>query len=270
MNVGQVRAPPSAQDPDQKYWHYGNQEHQKPCHHANSEHADARPGQRPECDTLGRETSETAPEGTTSRTWDEFGNELTTTAPGNLVTTRTFDLANRVTHEVAPLQTTDTTYDAAGNALSVTVAGDTTSRTYDGLGRLVAETIDPGASPHLALTTEHAYDAAGNETATRNSDLTVTRSVYDAQGRVTRSVENCTSTGTTVWILGDTGWKACTGAGTHDATWNSTTTFGYDDRGNKVTETAPNGRATSWSFDDLDRVTRVVDIGTRPRRGLDA
>jgi RHS repeat-associated protein len=210
-------------------------------------------------DALGQTTSETDDAGTTTHEWDQLGNEIRTTAPGSLVTTLTLDLMNRATTEAAPLRTTTTQYDAAGSVTSTTTANDTVARTYDGAGQLLSETIDPGSTPHLALTTEHAYDAAGEEIATRDPDLTVTRTFYDAQGRVTKTVENCTSSGTTVWSAGDSGWTGCTGLGTQNGTWNLTTTFTYDDRGNKLSEVAPNGRVTTSTYDDLDRLTMQVD-----------
>ena len=213
-------------------------------------------------DTLGRPTSETPPEGATSHEWDELGNEIRTTQPGSLVTTRTLDLANHVTTEVAPGPRTTTTYDATGAVVSTTVAGDTVSRTYDGAGQLLTETIDPGTTPHLNLVTEHAYDASGREIAARDPAGTVRRTWYDNDGRVTQVVENCTNTGTT--IPGDPAWKTCAGSGTHDATWNLTTTPTYDARGNRLTEVAPNGRLTTFTYDDLDRLTKQVanDVAT--------
>ncbi|MEI7743007.1 MAG: DUF6531 domain-containing protein, partial [Chloroflexota bacterium] len=212
-------------------------------------------------DVLGRTTSETPPEGQTTHEWDELGNEIRTTPPGLAATTRILDLAGNVITEAAPLRTTTTEYDATGAVTKSTVANDSVSRTYDGAGQLLTETIDPGASPHLNLTTSHAYDAAGREIAVRDPAGTVRRTFFDAQGRVAKAVENCTNVGTT--ILGDPAWKACTGAGTNDATWNLTTTFGYDARGNKTSEfvrhIGTDGLTTTWTYNDLDQLTKQVD-----------
>ena len=215
-------------------------------------------------DSLGRTTSETAAAGTTSHEWDQLGNELRTTAPGSLVTTRTRDLLNQVTIEAGPLTTTTNVYDASGSAVSVTSAGNNVSSTYDGAGNLLSQTIDPGSTPHLNLVTEHAYDATGREVAVRRpaptqnqADLkTIIRTWFDAQGRVTKVVENCTNSGTTI---PDVGWESCSATGTHDATWNLTTTTVYDGRGNKIQETAPNGRVTTYTHDNLDHLIKQVD-----------
>ncbi len=219
-------------------------------------------------DALGMTTSETPPEGATTREWDQLGNEFRTTRPGSLVTTRTLDLVNRTTVEVAPGVTTTTVYDATGAVTSRTVAGDTSTSTYDGAGNLVSQTVDPGTAPHLNLTTEHAYDGSGRETAGRDPSLTVRATVYDDQGRVAKVIENCTNTATTVWAQGDPGWKACAGTGTRDATWNLTTQYTYDARGNKVEEDAPNGRVTRFAYDDLDRLVSQVDNWKASPSGL--
>jgi RHS repeat-associated protein len=215
-------------------------------------------------DALGGTTSDTTAAGTTTHEWDQLGNELRRTSPGSLVTTRTFDLMNQVTNEDAPLTTTTTLYDATGSVVSVTAAGNSVSSTYDGNGNLLSQIIDPGSAPHLNLLTEHAYDATGQEIAVRRPaptqnqlDLkTITRTWHDAQGRVIKVVQNCTNSGTTI---PDAGWESCSATGTHDAAWNLTTTTVYDGRGNKIQETAPNGRVTTYTYDNLDHLIKRVD-----------
>src|SRR5918992_963122 len=83
----------------------------------------------------------------------------------------------------------------------------------------------------------------------------ITRQFYDAAGRLTKTVQNCTSTGTTI----PTDWATCTGAGTTDASWNMTTTFGYDERGNQTEEVAPNGRETRHGYDGADRLIWTIE-----------
>lgn len=203
-------------------------------------------------DSLGRVTTETAPEGATSRDWDQLGTVVRTSEPGSRVTTRTLDLMNQVTTETAPLRTTTTLYDASGSVVQTTTANDISQQTYDDAGRLISETLDPGSSPHLSLTTDHAYDAAGHEIAVRGPDLTVTRTFYDALGQTTAVVQNCTS-------AGGSAWSACKGDGAADASTNVTTRYTYDDRGNKVSETSPSGRLTTLVYDDLDRLVKQID-----------
>ncbi|CAN5598268.1 hypothetical protein BH20CHL7_BH20CHL7_07190 [soil metagenome] len=64
---------------------------------------------------------------------------------------------------------------------------------------------------------------------------------------------------TTARVPGDPAWKTCSGAGTQDGTFNVTTTYGYDARGNRTSETAPNGRVTTYVYDDADRLITRVD-----------
>jgi YD repeat-containing protein len=116
------------------------------------------------------------------------------------------------------------------------------------------------------VTTEYFYDAQGRQAAVRSpladgSSFTVTRTVFDNAGRVTSVVANCTNSGTTVPT---TGWESCTGAGTQDGTFNLTTTYSYDTAGNKASETAPNGRVTTNTYDDANRLIRQVvnDVAT--------
>ncbi len=131
------------------------------------------PARRPRTtyDALGRTTSETPPDGTTTHEWDQLGNEIRTTDPGSLVTTRTLRPRQPGHDETAPACATTITdlRRRRQRHPSQTVAGDTVSRTYDGNGLLAHRDDRPGHRPHLALTTEHAYDASGRETAAPRS-----------------------------------------------------------------------------------------------------
>ena len=93
---------------------------------------------------------------------------------------------------------------------------------------------------------------------------TITRTLYDAAGRVSSTDVNCTNTGTTVPT---TGWESCAGTGTQDGTFNLTTSYTYDARGNQTSETAPNGRLTTSVYDSADRlITRIDNDVASPDR----
>ena len=100
----------------------------------------------------------------------------------------------------------------------------TTTSTYDGAGRVLTSIVDPGASPHLNLETDYAYDTAGRQVAVKRSAGVVSTAgvvnitVYDAQGRTVASIANCTDANP--GALPGTNWASCTGAGIHDGTWN--------------------------------------------------
>lgn len=123
-----------------------------------------------------------------------------------------------------------------------------TTVTYDGTGAAVLTIVAVGTG--AAAITETAYDAAGRVQAVKDPRGTISRSVYDTAGRLSKTVVNCTTSGTTI----PTDWINCTGAGTADGTWNLTTTYGYDAAGNQTSVVAPNGRETRTAFDAEGRV----------------
>ena len=158
------------------------------------------------------------------------------------------------THNGATNLVIDTAFDGSGATLTTSrqaVAGNVlTESTYDAGGRLVKVVQDKGSGT-LNLTTEYAYDALGRQTAVRDPRGTVSRSLYDAEGRLVQTIQNCTNTGQTVPT---SGWASCAGTGDHDATWNVTTSYAYDARGNQVSELAANGRETRSGYDGADRL----------------
>ena len=129
----------------------------------------------------------------------------------------------------------------------------------------------PGATDDLVTTS--FYDDAGRTAALRGrtangTTFAVTRYLYDAEGRLTSEIRNCTDTGTTP--PADPG--ACTGTGTQDRVTNLVTTYRYDPRGNRsrVTAPAPSAAAdtvatvtTRYAFDADNRLCRVVASSTQ-------
>jgi RHS repeat-associated protein len=129
-----------------------------------------------------------------------------------------------------------------------------TTATYDGAGATLSSVTDFGTGEGPA-TTSVAYDAAGREVARKDPRGTVTRTLYNAAGQRTAVIVNCTTSGTT---LPDP-WAGCTGAGTANGSWNVATTYAYDARGNLASETAPNGRVTSYRYDQENRLVERID-----------
>lgn len=134
----------------------------------------------------------------------------------------------------------------AGTANATTNVRTTVA--YDGTGAALTTIVAVGTG--AAATTETAYDAAGRVQAVKDPRGTISRSFYDTAGRLSKTVVNCTTSGTTI----PTDWINCTGAGTADGTWNLATTFGYDAAGNQTSVVAPNGRETRMAFDAEGRV----------------
>ena len=143
----------------------------------------------------------------------------------------------------------------AGTADATTNVKTTT--TYDGTGAEVGSTVAVGTG--AAATTETAYDPAGQVLTVKDPRGTITRNFYNGDGQLTKTVVNCTSSGTTVPA---SGWESCTGAGTQDGTYNVTTTYGYDADGNQTKVTAPNSRVTRTAYDADGRTCRVIQNST--------
>lgn len=142
-----------------------------------------------------------------------------------------FNRLKKVVHpapspSATPLEET-TTYDKNGNVITkVDTAGRTTTYDYDDADRLVKIT------DALSNETEFTYNARSQMTKVTdalNQEYTFT---YDAQGRVLTQVRN-----------------------------GQTTTFTYDLEGNKATRTDYNGNVTSYTYDELNRLTNISYTG---------
>jgi RHS repeat-associated protein len=141
------------------------------------------------------------------------------------------------------------THDATTNVVSTT--------TFDGTGSAIQSITAVGTG--AAATTTAVYDGGGRVQAVQDPLGTISRTFYTGD-MVTKTVVNCTNTGTTVPT---SGWETCAGTGTQDGTFNLTTTFAYDSAGNKTSETAPNGRVTTSTYDDANRlIEQVANVKT--------
>ncbi|MFN8629820.1 MAG: hypothetical protein U0838_05695 [Chloroflexota bacterium] len=173
-----------------------------------------------------------------TRTFDRLGRETSVKIGLDPLhplqtTASTYDRLGRLVSSNANGVVTAYTYDAAGNRVSSTDgAGVVTTTTYDALNRATVVTVNDVATPTLPtedVTTTTYYDASGNVIATRDPRGITTRSIYTA-GRLTRTIANCTDTGTTP--TADP--PHCTGGGTLDFTTNVRTDISYDAEGRAV------------------------------------
>ena len=147
----------------------------------------------------------------TSYGYDAKGQRVTVTDAAGLVTVIDFDAKGQVVRQTVDptgvnLQTTFS-YDAQGRTLSVRSAGGTlTEYRYDKLGRRVRETVDPtgldirrswtfdkngnvtSSTEGLASTTRYIHDAADRLLYAVGPTGAVTGYLYDADGRVVRTV----------------------------------------------------------------------------------
>ena len=198
-------------------------------------------------------------EDVTTRTWyDAAGRTLTVQDPA-LITTRTIvNVRGLASQTIANCTDTGTVPvldppSCRGDQPQYHTAtmNLVTNSTYDGSGAQLSSVSVRVSAPNIV--TYVAFDAAGRTKATKDPRGTVTRTLYDSSGRVSTTIENCVNGSPPA------DWSDCTGTGTHDAATNLVTAFGYDARGNKVSETAANGRVTTSVFDDADQLVKTID-----------
>jgi YD repeat-containing protein len=189
-------------------------------------------------DALGDELTRTLPAGESeSFTYDSFGREATHTDFDGNVATYHYDSLGRedqVTYTGASgsgkaTQTVTYTYDDLGRQHSVTDASGTTTYSYDSDGNEI-EADTPEGNIHYVYNNLDQH----TETYTDNTDIVYG---YDTQGRLTT---------TTVKKL-------------NGNSVNLVTTDNYDAVGNKISEVLPNGVETDYTYDDLNRLTDVVE-----------
>jgi YD repeat-containing protein len=191
-----------------------------------------------EYDNLYRQVSQTdAEDGETIFAYDAAGNRTSVTDPNGKITTTTYDDVNRPVEVTDALDQTSTTeYDAAGHVISTTDANaKSTTYEYDDLGRQISIT-DPNEE-----VTYTSYDAAGQITEKTDAMGVMNHYVYDDLGRLVGVVEN---------------YKENV---TPDNETNVTTTYTYDANGNRLSITDGNSNTTTFSYDELNRLTEETD-----------
>ncbi|HIP70625.1 MAG TPA: RHS repeat protein, partial [Anaerolineae bacterium] len=149
-----------------------------------------------------------------------------------------------------------TGYDQFGRVLTTTDSlGRQTVNEYDSLGR-VSRTIvnwedgvfDPN-QPDRDVATRYQYDAVGNTVIVTDAAGRMTRTFYDELNRVKGTIEN--------WD-GQTALANCA-AQPAERDNNICTQYQYDELGNTVIVTDALGRMTRTVYDELSRVTAVIE-----------
>ncbi|MCP4662223.1 MAG: hypothetical protein GY856_43020 [bacterium] len=179
-----------------------------------------------EYDRLGRQTKRTLPGGDfETMAYDVAGNLATATDFLGRTTTYAYDAANRLVTKTLPDSSTVTYgYTVTGRRSSVTDRRGVTSSFYDDRDRLVEMVYPDGRR----LT--YGYDAAGNRTSLTAhvaGQVLTTSYTYDASNRL----DTVTDPGGRLYD------------------------HGYDANGNRVSLAYPNGVATSYVYDQLNRLT---------------
>ena len=188
----------------------------------------------------------------------------TDTDTGFSITTFTYYLAtdNAALNGLLKTQTdpeggvTTITYDAYGNLASKTDASNNTAYfTYNAAGWLLSQTSPSG------YVTQYIYDNCGRQIKMALDDGATTRTVYDALGRMLQAVlpSQYSASDDVNGIYTSTLGTRCTYydngklQSVTDAE-NNSTSYTYDQYGNTLTETNPNGATYRYTYDALDRL----------------
>ncbi len=223
-----------------------------------------------------RLTTITYPGGTTTTfTYDSRGRRTSVTDQNGKTTTYVYDDADRltsVTDAATPGNVTTYGYDTENNLTSIADAnGHSTFFSYDAFGR-VTQTNFPAL-----LTETYAYDAVGNLTGkTDRKNQTITY-IYDALNRLThkgypdstgvdyvydlvgkiQSVND--PTGTYAFAYDNMGRLIGTTTSYSFLTGRTfTTSYAYDKTSNRTGFTDPEGGATTYAYDTLNRLSTLT------------
>jgi RHS repeat-associated protein len=227
-------------------------------------------------DARRRLTSRTVGSETTSYEYDGVGQLTKVTLPDGSFLSYTYDAAHRLTAIQDSLgNRISYTLDLMGNRTREDVfdpasqLAQTRARVYSNLNRLVQEI--GGTNPAAQITT-YGHDNQGNVTSITDPLNRVTANAYDVLNRVKQvtdpangvtgygydgldqlvSVIDPRSNATTYTVdgLGNLAAQSSPDTGS--------TTNGHDDAGNVLTSTDAKGQTTSYTYDALNRVTRMV------------
>jgi RHS repeat-associated protein len=179
--------------------------------------------------------------------FDAFGDLVSTKDANGNVTTYDYDAIGRLITVHWPQVTNpdgttvnateSRSYDSVGNLISrVDRRGQTWTWTYDALNRPVKR-VAPAVNG-VSGVYRWAYDDSGNVTATTDELGAVTTSTYDHRHLQTSMTQLVRKVG-----------------GTQSNLW----TFRYDDIGNKISETEPDGSQHSYTYNALSELTGGLD-----------
>ncbi|MCR4826566.1 MAG: hypothetical protein K5882_06400 [Bacteroidales bacterium] len=218
---------------------------------------------------------------TTSFTYDNWGQVLTSTdANGNTTTFTYDDYGNLVTTTDALGNTNTMTYNIAGNITSTRDPYQAeTKMTYNNADELI-RMVDP-----LGNAMQMSYDSRGAITAMMDAKQQVTHFTYDALRQPISITGPMNNTVTTTYnakqmptqmvdamnnavkrVYDDHDWLTYVVDVLGDTTW-----FSYDNTGQVIGIQMPNGQELTYQYDALDRLVTTSDrMGTTAQYVYDA
>ena len=179
----------------------------------------------------GQITSQTDERGyTTHYGYDNVGNRVIITDALGYVTTYEYDAMGRLEKTNDPLgKVTWNEYDGANNLIRVT------ENLWTGQPQNYLDEYN--------IITEYGYDGAGNQTVITDTLGRVTRTEYDAAGRLAQTIQNTHPTISIQNYLNE---------------YNLITRYGYNEVSNLVAITDTLGRVTRTEYDELNRTERTI------------
>ncbi len=200
-------------------------------------------------DALGRVTARTVDGQTTTQTYDNEGDVLSTTDPLGHTTHNSYDADGRLISATDALSCTTTfQYDVQGHLIKTDYPdGSTSTQTYDAAGNVIASTDQNGA------TTRYQYDPNNRLVETDYPDGSHTTVTYDAAGRKIATTDGAGNT--TRYGYDDAGRPISV----TDALSN-TATYSYDAAGNRASMTDPSGHVTTYHYDGGHRLIGTSSV----------
>jgi RHS repeat-associated protein len=234
-------------------------------------------------DTMNRLTQSTDPKGNVANmTYDNGGSLATYIDPNSNTYSYSYDLDERQISMQYPDSSTESyTYDPVGNLLTYTTrAGKVQTLTYDSRNRSTGYSWNDGVTPSVT----EAYDNGSRLTSASNSNSALSYT-YDHDNELLTEAQTVTGLSA----------KTATYAYNVDGTLNTLTypdgtvlTYGYNNRnqvtsveqgstnivtytydaaGNPITKNLANGVTSTLTYDDVERLTSIVDLTPVPTAG---